>query len=67
MLGMSFLKLSNADMKFAAWEITWRSYTIIKKLLTVKPIKQIDKHKFTQIALEKNSEIFIIYVTALEV
>ena len=40
MLGMLFLARSNANIKFAAQKLTWRSYTVAKILPTTKLIKR---------------------------
>lgn len=65
-LEMFFLTLSSADIKFAEKKLTERSYTIAKALLTIKRIELINKKKFVKTALDKNSELFVIHVAALE-
>ena len=52
-LGMLFWAFSNTNVKFAAWELTWRSYTTVKALPTNKQIEFIDKKKFAKAALDK--------------
>ena len=37
-LGMSFLKISNADMAFGKGLLTWKSYITIKALSTTKQV-----------------------------
>ena len=37
-LGMLFLKLSNADMSFSKETLIWKFYTINKALLTIKQV-----------------------------
>lgn len=66
-LKMPFLFLSNADIEFAELKkLTWRLYTTIKALPTINWIKLIGKRKFAKVALDENSEIFVVYVSTLE-
>ena len=66
-LGMLFLALSNADVEFIKLaKLIWRFYTAAKALPTTSRIKLIDKREFTKVALDENSETFVIYVAALE-
>ena len=62
---MPFLTLSNADIQFVEKKLTWRSYTTAKALLTIKWIELIDKKEFAKVALDENSETFVIHVTSL--
>lgn len=64
---MSFLCLNNANIKFAKQSriLTYKSYIVIKALLTSK-IKFIDKKKFAKVAPDKNLKTFVIYITVLE-
>lgn len=55
-----FKKLSNIDIEFITKEHIWRFYIIIKGLFTIKQLEPIDKHKFIQIPMNKNCEIFVI-------
>ena len=64
-LGMPFLTLSNADIKFAQKELTWRSYTAAEALPTTKRVEIIDKKEFTKAALDENVEAFVVHVTSL--
>ena len=63
-LGMPFLALSNTDIQFDTESFTWRSYSIAKALPTTRRVELIDKHDFIKGALDKNSEIFVVYVAA---
>ena len=63
-LGMFFLALSNANVKFAARDFIWRYYTTAKTLPTTKRVECIDKKKFPKMALDKQSETFIVYMAA---
>ena len=65
-LGILFFTLSNADIQFAEKELTWRSYTIAKALLTIKSIKLIDKKEFAKVTLDEKSKTFVVHVVALE-
>ncbi len=66
-LGMPFLSLSNANIKFAELgKLIWRTYTTIKALPTTSRVELIDKKEYARAALDKNSETFVVYVSALE-
>ena len=61
---MPFLIFSNANIKFALIELTWRSYTIVKALPTIKQVKIINKKESIKAALDENVEAFVIYITS---
>lgn len=62
-LEICFLSLSNTDVKFAELEkLIWRFYTIAKALSTINWVKLINEREFAKIAIDGNSEIFIIYI-----
>lgn len=63
---MLFLTFSNTNIQFAEKELIWRSYSITKVLSTTKWVELIDKKKFAKTVLDKESETFVVYVTALE-
>ena len=65
-LGMLFLSLSNADVKFDIGNLTWRIYSTAEALPITKWVAFIDKYEFARAALDKNSETFVVYVAALE-
>ena len=65
-LGMPFLSLSIADVSFDTRNLTWRTYSIIKLLPTIRRVELIDKHEFTRADFNKNSETFVVHVVALE-
>ncbi len=65
-LGMPILALSNADFQFGAKKLTWRSYTAAEALSTTSRVELIDKTEFAKVALDENSETFLVHVTALE-
>ena len=63
-LGIFFLTFSNANIKFAEKELTWRSYTAKEALLTTQRVKLIDKNEFAKAALDENIEAFMVYVSS---
>ena len=65
-LGMPFLKLSNADMLFGKGTLTWKSYTIHNVLPTTKQVQLIDLQKFVIATLDVNSKTFIMHVAIRE-
>ncbi len=66
-LGMPFLSFSNVDVEFEELgKLIWRSYTTAKALLTISQVKLINKREFAKAALDRRSEIFLVYVTILE-
>lgn len=62
---MPFLTLSNADIRFAERELTWRTYTVAEALLTTKRVQIIDQKEFATAALDPNKEAFVIHVATL--
>lgn len=64
-LGMPFLTLSNADIRFAERELVWRSYTAEKALPTTRRVELIDRREFAAVALDENEETFVLHVAAL--
>ena len=65
-LGMSFLKISNANIAFGEKTFTWRSYTTNKALPTTKPVQLVDPKEFLITALDADSETFVVYVAVWE-
>ena len=65
-LRMLFLTFSNADIQFAEKELTWRFYTAAEALPTTKRVELINKKEFAKAALDKESETFVIHVSAFE-
>ena len=61
---MPFLTLSNANVRFAERELTWRSYTAAKALPTTRRVELIDKKEFATAALNKDDETFIVHIAA---
>lgn len=66
-LKMSFLFLSNANIKFAKLrKHIWKLYITAKALSTTSWVQFINKRKFIKIALDGNLDIFIMQVVILE-
>ena len=65
-LGMPFLKISNAEVSFNKKSFIWKFYTINKILLTIKQVQLIDPKKFVIAALDADSKTFVVYVTIRE-
>lgn len=66
-LEILFFIFSNVDIWFIKKELIWRSYTTTEALPTIKKVKLIDKKKFATAGIDKNSEIFIIHMIALDI
>ena len=65
-LGMPFLKISNADVSFGKETLIWRTYTTNKALPTTKRVKIVDPKKFVIAALDVDNETFVIHVAIWE-
>ena len=65
-LGMSFLKISNANMAFSEGTLTWKSYTTNKALPTTKQVQLVNPQKFFIVALDVDSETFMVHVAIWE-
>ena len=61
-LGMLFLKISNANMSFGEKKSTRKSYTTNKILLTINQVQPIDPKKFVITILDESSKTFVIYM-----
>lgn len=64
---MSFLSFNNINIQFGTERLIWRLYIIAKALPTTRRVKLIDKMRFARTALNKNSETFVVHITALDV
>lgn len=64
MLKMTFLVFSSVKIPFVEKKITQQFYTLAKTFTTTKQVELINKNKFTKIALNQKSSIFMIYVKA---
>ena len=65
-LGIRFLKLSNADMSFSEKTLMWKLYTTNKALSTTKRVQLIDPKEFVIAALDADSETFVVHVAICE-
>ena len=65
LIEMPFLTFSNADIKFAQKELTWRSYIVTEALPTTKRVEIINKKEFTKAVLDEHIEAFVVHVTFL--
>ncbi len=67
-LGMPFLSLINANIKFAKLRTFTKSqYTTVETLSTTSRVKLIDKMEFVKTALDENFKIFIVYIATPDV
>ena len=61
-LGILFLKISNADVSFGEEILIWKTYTTNKALPTTKQVQIVDQKEFIIAAIDVNSETFVVYV-----
>ena len=61
-LGMLFLKISNADMSFGEGIFTWKSYITNKALPTTKQGQLVDLKEFVIVVLDADSKTFVVYL-----
>ena len=61
-LGMPFLKISNADVAFGERTLTWKSYTINKALPTTERVPLVDPKEFVIAPLDADSKTFVVHV-----
>ena len=64
-LGMFFLILSKADIRFAERELVWRTYTAAKVLPTTRKVEIINKREFAVAVLNTDNETFMVHIAAL--
>ena len=64
-LGMLFLTLSKANVRFAEQEFVWKIFTAAEALPTTKKVEIIDKKKFAAAALNTDNKTFVVHVAAL--
>ena len=65
-LGMPFLKISNADVSFGEGTLTWKTYTTNEALPTTEQVQIIDKKDFVIAALDADNETFVVHVAFRE-
>ena len=63
--GMLFLTLSNANIRFAEGELTWKTFTAAEALLITKRVQIIDWKEFAKAALDLNMEAFVMHVATV--
>ena len=66
-LGMRFLTLNNADIRFAERELVWKTYSAVEALPTTQRVEIINKKEFTIAALNEEDETFVVHIAALSV
>ena len=64
-LSMLFLTFGNVNVQFARKKLIWRTYTTKKALPTIRQVKLINQKEFAKVALDKNIEVFMIYISSL--
>lgn len=63
---MPFFSISNTNVKFLKIEnLTCTNHTAAMILVINKKVEFINKNEFAVIALDKNEEIFMVYIVAL--
>ena len=65
-LGMPFLKISNADVSFGEGTLTWRTYTTNEALPTTEQVQIVNPKEFVIAALNVNSEMFVVHMAIRE-
>ena len=65
-LGMFFLKISNADVSFDKKTLTWRIYIINKALPTIERVQIVDPKEFIIAALNIDNETFVVHMAIRE-
>ena len=65
-LGMPFLKISNANVAFDERILTWKLYNTHKALPIIKRVQLVDPKKFVIAALDMDSETFVVHVAIRE-
>ena len=65
-LGMPFLKISNANVSFGEKTLTWKIYSTNKALPTTERVQIVDPKEFVIAALDIDSETFVVYVAIRE-
>ena len=65
-LGMPFLKISNADVSFGEKTLMWRSYTINEALPTTEQVQIVNSKEFVIVALDIDSKTFMVHMAIQE-
>lgn len=66
-LEMFFLSFSNVNIYFDTKKLIWKTYITTKAMPIARQVEQINKHNFVKVALDENSETFVVFVITLEV
>ena len=66
-LGMLFLTLCNANIRFTERELVWRTYSAAEALPTTQRVEIIDKKEFAAVALNEEDETFVVHMAAFSV
>ena len=61
-LRISFLKISNASIAFGEETLTWKSYTTNEALPTTEQVQLVDPKEFVIVALDADSETFVVHM-----
>ena len=65
-LGMLFLKISNADVAFGEGTLTWKSYITSEALPITERVQLVDPKEFVIAALDADSKTFVVHVAIWE-
>ena len=65
-LGILFLKISNADIALGEETLTWKFYKTNEALSTTEQLQLVDPKKFVIAALDADSETFVVHVAIRE-
>ena len=66
-LGMPFLTVSSANLRFAEKELVWRAYSAVEALPTTQRVEIIGKKEFATVALDEEDETFVVHMAATSV
>ena len=64
-MGMLFLTLNKADIRFAERKLVWRIYMAAEALPMTRRIEIIDKKEFAAAALNADDKTFVVHIAAL--
>ena len=64
-LKIGLITFSNVNIWFAKKKLTWRFYTIKKALSTPQQVEFINKRAFAKVALDKNTNVFVVHMSCL--
>ena len=61
-LGIPLLKISNADVAFGEGTLMWKFYITNEALPTTQRVQLVNQEKFVILALDVESETFVVHV-----